>query len=212
MYSTVLTISKHLLILLCLITQIISLQPINRSEFMLCTKPPGKSYGERIQELENSIVYKLDHPVTRCHDRLVADVRKLYNLSIDFFNWLILDDKEEIKYAQQFLKNGVPQIVTRNYTGITLKKSLNFNAYEIVSLHNEIRNLTEIWQKFRDPYWQVCYNEEEYFKEMIEKYEREGFPKLKYSTDDPDWPTNEEDYAENDPRRAQIIAEKNLKV
>lgn len=205
-FSAHLTVSKCLLILQCLLVCISTLAFEN--SLYECTKPPGESYGSRIQKLEDSMVYKLDHPDKTQWKKLLEEIEECLNMTSDFFLWLKLDDKEEIKYAQQFLKNGVPQIVTRNFTASSLLKKFQFDVYQMLMVLNAIRKLNKAWEVFRDPYFQECYNNEEYYKKLIEKYEAEGYPELKITTDDETWPLNEEDYPEGHPMRLRIAAEK----
>lgn len=212
LFTAFLKVSKCLIILQCILICLSITVSINvtTEECIVLdfTKPPGESYGSRIQKLEDSMVYKLNRPNKTHWKPLVEEINACLNITKPFFLWLKLDDKEEIKYAQQFLKNGVPQIVTRNYTELTMLRTFKFAVYQMLLLKNAIMDLKEAWAIFRDRYFQECYNNEEYYKKMMEKYEVEGYPQLKITTDDMSWPQNIDDYREGDSIRERLIAEK----
>lgn len=192
MFFTVLTISKYILILQCVLTRVNTVAC--EDKVYLNVKPPGESYGSRIQRLEDSIVYKLDHPSKGSCKSIIEDMEACANLLGDFCTWLRLDDREEIKYAQDFIKNGVPKIVFRNYTATRLLKEYNLNPLEMLTFLNAIRKFAEAWVYFRDPLFQYCYNNEEEINKLFDKYEAEGkFPQLKFTTDDEAWPTEEDE-------------------
>lgn len=206
---TILLASIYFLILRCLLVTTKIVTDLRKTKVCESTKPPGiKTYGALIQKLEDSVVYKLDNPSMKHCTQLINDLDVYLNLTIDFFPWLIVDDKEEIKYAQQFLKNGVPQIVTRNYTGTKLLKVLKIDVKTMLLLMSGIRKLDAAWVKFRQPEFMQCYNNEAYYEKLLQKYRVEGYPEIQFTTDDMEWPLDEEDYAPDDPMRIKIAAEK----
>lgn len=170
MFSTVLSISTCFLILQCTLTDVSTV--LCEENIFDYAKAVGEPYGLRLQKLEDSIVYKFDRPSNDTWKTIIEDMEASVNLLEDFLIRLRLDDKEEIKYAQEFAKNGVPQILTRNYTEITFLEAFNLKPLEMAKFHNAIRNFAECWKFFRDPYFKECYGSGEVYKNAIKRYGR----------------------------------------
>lgn len=136
-------------------------------------KPIGETYGSRIQRLEDSIVYKINHPSNSNWKSIIEDMKTCANITNNFFMRLRLDDQEEIKFALQFVQNGVPQIITRNYTQIKLSKMFNITSYEVTKLYNSIMEYADAWKYLRDPYFEDIYYNKGIYKSLFMRFKFE---------------------------------------